>query len=305
MAIGNFISASDYNAIRNKIINVVGPGAGNSGYGQTLQSSAVATGNVVTKAQWDALRFDIYNALFHQTGSVPIITQVSTSDVIRYGAANPNFQYDTLADTAIANRFNLGAGRFVTENKGTNSTSVSWSASQSCTLTVTFGTANDARYFFNSGGKIRFTSSRTGGSSTAQNSSWSNLLTTVGTQAFGGNSPSVNFYSLTNSYQTFYTLTASSPYASNVYRLEALSNVADNSTGTANILTFRITWTDAYVDPDVLAGRPPTLNPPGDVVDGTLSLNVDQIRPVGTLQPSGTFTITGPSLYSFSSFSGS
>jgi hypothetical protein len=160
---------------------------------------------------------------------------------------------------------------------------------------VTFATANDARYFFNSGGKIRFTSSRTGGTTSPQNTQWTNLLnTTAGTINFGAQTPAtVNFYTLTTAYQQWYTVSASSPYAANFYNLEALCNCTDptNVNGTASTVTFRITWSDSYVDVD------PT--PPGDLVDGTLSLTVEEFKASGSLIPSGSFAITSPS-YSIS-----
>lgn len=300
MAIGDFINAADYNAIRTKIIGVLGTGSSSSGYGQTTQSTAVATGNTVTKTQWDALRYDIYNCLYHQTGSVPTLVQVNSGDVIRYGASHPNTAYDTAANTAITNRFNLGTGQYVTENQGSVSKTDSWYSSVSATVTVNFASASNARYFFNSGGKVRFSSSRTGGTSVAQNTSWSSLLSAVGTQSFDGVTGSVNFYTLTSSYQTFYTRAGSSPYASNSFNIDALCNVANNSSGTATQITFRIRWVDSYTDPGTPA--------PGDSVDGTLTLNVDQIRASGYLYPqpaAGNFTITGPSSYTISSITGS
>jgi hypothetical protein len=301
MAIGNIISADDFNSIRNKIVPVIGPGSGNSGYGQTVRSSAVSAGNIVTKAQWDNLRFDIYNALIHQTGTVPSITDVAANSVIRFGASQPNFQYDTLATTAVANRFNLGTGRFATLPGATASRSFTWATSATATITVAFSTADQARFFFNSGGKIRFTSSLgSDGESKAQNTSWINLLSGAGTQQFAGNTPAVNFYTLTSSYQTWFTTTATSPYASNNYRLDALCNVANNSTGTATSITFRATWTDGYVDPG--PGGPPFTN---DGVNGTLTLTADQIKATGDILPSGLFTIAGPSSIVASTITGS
>jgi hypothetical protein len=297
MAIGDFISASDYNSIRTKIENVMAIGTGNIGYGQTTFSSLVAAGNSVSKIQWDALRYDIYNAILHQTGSAPSIVSVAVGDVIRYGASHPNFQYDTLADQATANRFDLGTGQFVTEAIDTTSFTSSWYQSVSSTTSITFATAEQARFFFNAGGKIRFASSRTGGNGEAQNSAWSNLLSTAGTQSFAGGLSGINFFSLTSSYQTFAEVTGSSAYSNNKWRLEAACNVANNSLGTANIVNFRITWLDAYTD--VGPGGP------GDLVDGTLTLTVDQVRPSGFLQPSGTFTTIGPSSTSVGPISGS
>ena len=302
MAIGDFISATDYNTIRTKIFNVMATGAGNSGYGQTAFSSLVAAGNSVTKTQWDALRYDIYNALLHQTGSAAALTTVSVGDVVRYGASQPNFQYNTFADTATTNRFDLGTGQFVTEAIDSKTYSSSWVNSLTATATITFSTAEQARFFFNAGGKIRFASARTGGSAEAQNTSWSNLLSGAGTQAFAGGLAGINFFSLTNSYQTFYTTSGSAAYSANQWRLEALCNVSSNTTGTANSITFRVTWIDNYTDSG--AGGSPN-PPPGDLVDGTLTLTVDQVRPSGFLQPSGTFTIVAPSTTSVSAISGS
>lgn len=299
MAIGDLISASDYNTIRNKIINVIGTGVGNSGYGQTTFSTTVSAGNTVTKAQWDALRYDIYNSLLHQIGSPPSIVTAAAGGVISYGAGNPNTQYDTLADQAISNRFDLGAGQFVTETIGSESYTSSWYSSVSSTVTVTFNTAEEARFFFNSGGKIRFASSRSGGSGTAQNSAWSNLLSSAGTQVFGANAPGINFFNLTSSYQTAFNLTASSPYSANIWRIEALCNVPNNSAGTANIVTFRVSWIDGYYDPG-----PEPSPPPGDLVDGTLTLSVDSVRASGSLLPSGTFSINNYQSATVGSISG-
>jgi hypothetical protein len=313
MAIGDLISATDYNSIRDKVIALIGTGKkpdltyfydASHGYGQTTFSSEVVAGNQVTKAQWDALRYDLYNTLLHQTGVTPSIIQVALGSVIAYGAANPNTQYSTLADTAKTTRFNLGSGQFVTDALASASTSSSWYQSRSTTATVTFGTAEQARFFFNSGGKIRFSSSRTGGSSgVQQNTAWSNLLASAGTQGFGASTSGVNFYNLTSSYQEFYSLSASSPYSANNWKLEAQSNVANNSNGTATVLTFRITWTDGYFDPG-----PEPSPAPGDLVDGTLSLSVDAVRAYGVLQPTGTagsFAIVGPTTTVIDPFTGS
>ena len=303
MPVGDFISATDYNTIRTKIQNVMAIGTGNFGYGQTTFSSLVAAGNSVTKNQWDALRYDIYNAILHQTGSAPSLTSVAVGDVIRYGASQPNFQYDTIADQATTNRFDLGTGQFVTEAIDNTSFTSSWYQSVSATASVTFATAEQARFFFNAGGKIRFASSRTGGNGEIQNTSWSNLLSAAGTQSFVGGPAGINFFSLTSSFQTFAELSGSSAYSNNKWRLEASCNVSSNSSGTANIVNFRITWLDAYTDPVPGGGTSPV--PPGDLVDGTLTLTVDQVRPAGFLQPSGTFTTVGPTSSSLGSISGS
>jgi hypothetical protein len=296
MAIGDYISAADYTSIRDKIINVMSTGAGNYGYGQTTFSPVVISGNSVTKTQWDALRYDLYNALLHQTGTATSLVQVAVGDVIRYGAANPNTQYNTFADQAVINRFDLGVGQFVTEAIDSKTFTSSWYQSVSSTSTVTFSTAELARFFFNAGGKIRFASSRTGGNGEAQNTYWSNLLSGAGTKSFIGGPSGTNFFALTNSFQTFSETSGTSAYTNNKWRLEARTPfVANNSSGTASVIEFRVTWLDAYTDPPTGGPYSPGDFPPGDLVDGTLTLTVDQVRPAGFLQPSGTFTTIGPS----------
>jgi hypothetical protein len=306
--VGEIISAVDYNTIQNKISRIMGTGVSTEGYGQTVASSQIVPDGItgilpnVLKTQWDALRFDIVNAVVHQTGSTPSITVIQTTDPIRYGPSHPNYQYNTLADQAVSQRFSLGTGQFVVEQPVAQAANMSvqrttaWSSSLTTDLTITFSTVDRARFFFNSGSKIRFNSNRTGGSSNAQNTAWTNLLDSVGSVDFGGSSPTINYYALTSSFQTFYQSSASSPYAGNQITLQARCNVSDNSAGTANIVYFRVTYTDTYVDP----GSPP----PGDSVDGTLTLTVNEVRAAGSLLPSGSFSITGPS-YSITAFSGS
>ncbi len=292
------IAAADFNAIRNKIIEILGTGSGQKGYGQAIASASVFSGNNITKAQWDLLRYDLINAKVHQDGVMPGIITLGSPAVIGYGAGYPNTNYDTIAEQAILDRFNIGAGQSVLSTAATQTRTGSWSTQSQCTLTVTFSTVDEARYFFNSGGKIRFTSSRTGGAATSQNTAWTNLLSTsVGTVNFGAQTPSaVNFYTLTTAYQNVFVLSSTTPYSANYYRIEALCNCTDptNTNGTASTVTFRITWKDDYLDPHI--------DPPGDTVDGTLTLNVEELKAAGAMQPSGTFSITSPS-YSISAIS--
>lgn len=293
------ISSLDYNTIRNKVIDILGTGAATKGYGQTVQSTAVTAGNTITKAQWDALRYDIINIKTHQDGEAPPIVAVPTGSPIRFGAGHPNSNFDSIAEQAILARFNIGGGQSIVSTKATQTYTSSWGVLAEAELTVTFANSNAARYFFNSGGKLRFTTSRTGGTASSQNNAWTNLLSSVGTQIFGGNTPAgVNFYTLTNSYNDgiFYTLSSSTPYSNNNYQLSAKCNVSSNVAGTASVLYIRIRWTDSYVD----LGAPA----PGDVVDGTLSLQVEEFKASGTMEPSGSFAITSPT-YSLSSISAS
>lgn len=294
------ISSLDYNAIQAAVAKLLGPGQYSRGYGQTVVSSGVSAGQTINRSHWDALRYDLINVKLHQDGVTPPMVTVQSGDVIRYGASNPNTNYETISTQADLARFNIGPGQSILAAKANTTYSGSWSTSASCTLTITFSTADEARYFFNSGGKIQFASTRTGGSATSQNNAWTQVLAAIGTQSFGGASPSLNnFYTLTSGYQTFYQRAQSTPYSNNFFQLSALCNVADNSLGTATSVTFKITWQDDYVDPDGVITFAPT-----DLVDGTLTIAISELKATGTLVPSGSFTITSPS-YSLSSITAS
>lgn len=288
---GTNILASDFVAIQDKAQSLLGSGTITRGYGQPVLSSDVYTGNNVTKAQWDALRYDITSIRYHQDGVLPNIVTVYVGDVIGYGAGSPNTNYDTLLETAIANRFQLAPAQSIVTSIGSGSTSSAWSTSATCTLTCTFSNSNEARYFFNSGGRIRVTPTLTGGSGTAQINAWINILNTVGTQSFGAaNDSPINFYTLTNSYQTFYTQTLSTPYSANNFTISAKCDVANNSTGTASVLYLQVILTDSYTG---VGGS-------SDSVDGTLALTFAELKASGNLFPTGAFSINSPT-YSISS----
>lgn len=306
---------TDYNTIRNKIVRLLGQGDGQYGYGQQayITSGPVYDGNSITKLQWDQLRADLTNVKLHQDGVPPPLVSLTSGSVITYDAASPNTNYNTVADQATLSRFNVGTGRSAVTVVSSQTRTGSWTYQSRCTLTVAFtngsnparGTSADfARYFFNSGGKLRFTTSRSGGSTSNQNTAWTNLLTSVGTVEFGGITPTLrHFYNLTNSYTTVYQLGATSPYSANYFRIEALCNCVgtNNSDGSASEITFRFTWQDDYQDPDSLVSPPPS-NPPADVVDGTLTIGVQEVKAGGAILPSGTFSIESPS-YSITSIS--
>lgn len=301
MTRGSNITAAGFVTIQNKAESLLGSGAGTRGYNQSVVSSDVFAGNQITRAQWDLLKTDIVNILYHQTGELPNIVTVNSGDVIEFGPGHPNSNYDTLLETATNNRFQVAASQSVVTSKGSASYTGVWNSSAQFTLTVNFSTADQGRYFFNSGGKIRFTTGVSGGSGTAQYNAWFNFLNSVGIQSFGADTdPVVNYYTLTNSFQTFYQSSLSTPYSANNYRLEAHCNVANNSAGTATVVTIRVTLTDGYTDPGRQLRAPYDVPDTDDQVDGTITISVEELKAAGIFFPSGTFSINGPSSYSLS-----
>ena len=311
-AVNSIIVQADYNSIRNKVIAVLGNGSGNSGYGQQARivSTAVAEGNKVTINEWANLRFDIINAYKHINGSNPVTAVVSEGNTIRYtgsftpdtGAADvPQKQYDDWANDITNTRFTVAAGESATTSVTTSNRTTAWVSQCECVIQLYWSNANDARYWFNSGGKIRISASRSGGAGTAQNTSWTSLLSAAGTQNFGGAVPNTdttpndgtNWYRTTSTFQTFYTATASSPYGSNNYRLQARCvDVPSNSGGTAASGEIRVLFTDGYID----SGPSPN-PPPDDIIDGTLTVSVSTLFATGIMVPSSAaFTVVQPTI---------
>lgn len=309
-AVNDKISKTDYNNIRNKVVSVLGTSSTSSpnyGYGQLIQSSAVTESNRISVNDIANLRYDIINAWVHIYGSTPALVSVSEGNTIRYNLTTaPVSQFDTFANSLVADRLTTPpSGQRITVNKGTTSTTwpglygSSWSSLAQCTITATFSSAERARHFFNSGGLISFAASQTGGNGTSQVTAWRNLLASVGTRSWGGNTPGTgtspqdgqNFYRCSNSFSLWYSASASSPYGSNVFRIYARTPfVTNNSTGTATTIEFKFEFIDGYTDPG-----PPA---PGDAVDGTFRIAVETLEAFGVMQPitAGNFTVESPTL---------
>jgi hypothetical protein len=307
-SVNNTVSVTDYNAIRSVAASVMGVGSATRGYGQPLNSVALTQNQLVSQTDWDNVRFDLLNARIHQNGS-GALTEINENQTISATGIN---LFESLRTTIDNDRFTVANGQFLTVNNvSTVSRAYSgtiWKNEINTILTVTFTDANRARYFFNSGGTIGIESTRVLGDRTdAQNISWRNLIRDFGgLREFGGAAPARNFYNLTTAFQEYYSASASSPYGSNKYALEARCNVANNSSGTANIVYLRIRFIDGYRDPDALAGNPELTNPPNDGVDGTFTVSVTEKRAeaIGGLLPnSGNFVIQPPT-YSMAAITG-
>jgi len=315
-AVNSVIVQADYNSIRNKVVAVLGNGSGNSGYGQEarLVSTAVVEGTKVTINEWANLRYDIINAYKHINGSNPTTAVVAEGNTIRYTSSFtpdtgtldvPQKQYDDWADNITTNRFTVATSESGTTAVTTSSKTTAWVSQCECVIQFYWTNANDARYWFNSGGKIRISANRTGGVGTAQNTSWTTLLSAAGTQNFGGAVPGTgtspndgtNWYRTTNTFQTFYQVASTGAYTSNIYRLQARCvDVPSNSGGTAASGEIRVLFIDGYTDSGAVG--PPFLNPPpGDDIDGTLTVSVSTLFATGIMVPSSTiFTVTQPTV---------
>ena len=276
---GTTALATDVSTPYSTGFNVMGTGSLSRGYGQTTFGATKNVGDTITANDFNNIRYDLLNASAHQNGSAAALSLAGNvaGDIINSTDPDAFIPYASTVDT---NRFTCHSSRKSTASAGNNSRTSSWASSVSTTYTLNFSNADQARWFWNGGGRIRFASSRTGGAASAQNTSWSSLLTSAGTQEFGG----AAVYGWGTGSTSLYSVSSSAPYASNTYAISVSLNAA---MGSATAFNFVLTWSDPYTDPS--PGNPPS---PEDIVDGTLSYSVEVTAPTGghALTPSGTWT---------------
>lgn len=305
------ITPDEYNSARTQTVSVLGvtttgTTSATQGYGQAVSSSAVGQFQKVTEADLDNLRLDIVKAYTHQNGSAPTITNV-TKDT--KAAASLFNSYTSLASGISANKNVVADNQLVTVTRSINTetyaayegvegTGGGWKNYANHTVIVTFSSADDARYFFNAGSKFIFSASRTGGTTSPtigldQNTSWTNLLDTITAEA--PTFAKADFYTLTDTFATWYNKNATGPtYSANYYRISVKSNVANNQYGGATQIQFKVEFVDAYNDGN-------TTNYDG--VDGTFTSTMVEKSPKGVAS-GGAITVPKPFSYSTSPATG-
>jgi hypothetical protein len=290
------ILANDYNIIQSAISLVMGEGSGTTGYGQTLASSQVGQNAKITVNQWNNLRNDIVRCRQHQTG-VTIVNRapedpgyVAGSDLPTASEASQIRESWRAAFLSVANDCNTN--RLTAPPPASQATRADlfgqqvrttvWNGRIQQTVVVTFDSANDARYFFNTGGQFEFSSDRSGGSAGLKNTTWTTMLTNMGTIRFNydattctgtGITSTIGYYDITTSDNLIFEKDApTGSYTPNKYFIYARRNIA------GNVITFTLHWWDD-------SAAPPSLPDPGfgidENVDGTLTSTVQTFRATG------------------------
>jgi hypothetical protein len=181
-SVGGKVEATDYNGFAStntpNVNNIWSTGSGDSGYGQTALTTVTA-GVKVLASPWSGLISAINSMASHQGSTITAITPVSTGNKILFLSA-----LSTNLSTVNTNRLNATAVGSDITNSGTRTTQ--WGPAAgitqlNSTVTVTFANANSLRYFFNAGGTIRISCSRSGGTALPANTAWTNLCSNIGT----------------------------------------------------------------------------------------------------------------------------
>jgi hypothetical protein len=279
MAVGDPITAARYNIFQSTVSNVLSTGSGDSGYGQTLQSSQVAQNQLIEDDHMNTLRLDIRKAYLHQNNSYPTLTVVSTADTVTDNTLNNSYAtFETLATNINTNRNTISASRLTTGNTASSYVrTTTWNATRVGNFTVTFASTNAARHFFNSGGAVQIDMSVTAG--TVKNDDWNTMfITNMGTLTFanlassrsgaGGTlTSSVAYTTLTTSYQTVYSSVGGGVYTASNFDIQV--RFTDIS---SLVIEFQITLNDAAagtIDEDVAANL--NINVNRRIANGALS----------------------------------
>jgi len=180
-SVGGLIQATDYNGFANdtagaNVNGIWSTGTTDAGYGQSALGTVAAT-NTVTATQWASLVNTISSIASHQGTTITARTAPTAGNIINILAA-----LNTDLTTCTTNRGNAVAnGTQFTGWTGTNSKTATTSGSSwsiTFTNTVTFASADAARYFFNAGGRIKIDVSKTSTGNTGD-PEWNDLANTL------------------------------------------------------------------------------------------------------------------------------
>jgi hypothetical protein len=247
---GDTILDNHYNDFATSVNAIWGTGSGDAGYGQGTTVSSVSAGTTITAAQWTTLLARMNSIASHQSSSITAISNPSAGGTISAFTA-----LSTNIGTITTNRHNVHARQSVSNTNRDNTNTF--------TGTLTFNhkwawaSANQARYFFNAGGRLSISGSQSGHGSDSKGNEWANLLTQAGTyyvyaqtsgKSGGSGSPSVNdtnkgYHDLSTSYVTvFQQYEDTGPYTAN-YVVWQLRTADAGASVEANCL-----WVDAAAD---------------------------------------------------------
>jgi hypothetical protein len=198
---GQLITAQDYNNIQSSVATILGSGSGDSGYGQSVASSQVASRSKVTLAHYTNLWTDLWRCRWHQTGTDPTLDATFPPDYrgVTAGTLVKASDWTKLSNTAatvVTNKLAVppttgGQGGRSNFSFGSVARTSPWNGTLEHTAVISFADSDYARYFFNSGGRIEISASIQGpfsAGSTQKDVSWNTVLTGMGTIYFSAHS---------------------------------------------------------------------------------------------------------------------
>jgi hypothetical protein len=235
-----------------------GTGSGAYGLGQSAIST-VAAGNTITAAQWNSLLTGMINIANHTNDSLTSTGAVSTGDTIAIKSAL-EADLATLAASVATGCPNATALTTSSALQTVTTSSEGWDNTATQEVSVTFGSGDTMRHFFNAGGKIRITVGTTQSSTNPKDQAFIDLGTAIGnldigsqatTRSGSGESLTTNglangFHDLSTGYTVLLKLTSDNTnYTSNTVEISAKLNAA---VGSATVITVKMVASDPAAD---------------------------------------------------------
>jgi hypothetical protein len=272
------VAYADDSAAANKLAALIGVGYGTRGYGQTSNVILAVSSNIaVTASQWNSLRDAMQTVNIHTGIGTTLPNVVVAGEAIQANngtLGRPNVA--AIINTLDTSRLTYDITQMTLSSVLTSTRSTAWNTSVLHEFTATFASEDTARYFFNTGGTVYVSASRSGGTVSQLNSDFTTLLSSFGTikvgaldttiTGSGGTASAIGYYGLTGSYQTLYTKSGGGlPYYTTIsYTLRARAeSIVGSNGGNGSVIRFQ-----AQFDTGL---------PSYDQVDGTLTSSVSQL----------------------------
>jgi hypothetical protein len=193
---GDIIYGTDYNTVQLKVRGVLGDGGAywnngsgdySYGYGYSVTCVQLSEHAIITALQWNDLLNDINTAYTHITGGNYFGYTSAVNNPISHVYLN---DANNAINYAISNRLSVDPTRQSLNASAYSRTydgdAVPWGGGSSyspsgisSTFTVSFASADAARYYFNMGNYLRVFGTYSGDKDIPQNSYWNELMTKV------------------------------------------------------------------------------------------------------------------------------
>lgn len=283
------ILASTLSDLHTRIALILGNGAGQNGYGQSVVSSEVLPEVNIAADDLNNIYADMLRARIHQVGPGDIgiaeviedlnviatetsffVNNTGVTQIDAEGVKKGIADFERIMNQIEADKFLVHPSQAAPELTTSSVRTLPWNGLITHEVQVNFLNEDHRRHFFNTGGEIRFTANNTA-ASTLKGLSWTQLLSQIGTVKFGANATvsttgsgtNIGNYGLTNAFQVIYQRDGSGLYLANKYEIRArLDNPAR--------IIFNISFNDIAAIGDV-----------DNDVDGRLESVVLQYRAVG------------------------
>jgi len=303
---GGLIAASDYNGFvgsnntTSGTLNYVwSTGNGSYGYGQT-GIAAVSQSGLVTAAQWASLINTMNSVSTHQSGSGSGLSAPTAGSTVNYlsTVSSGISTYNTNHLNAATQGTTTTGSTFsptITATQG-----ATYGLTTFATRTVTFASADSARYFFNAGGQLNLVIISVANNDSTSRSA--DAVSTIGTYFAGmsafkaatngqrtgsggtlaGGGYTSGYYSLTTSAQTIAQVTtSSSTYSTDYFLLNVLSNgVQGSNADKGTVITFNLQYYSSH---------PGSFN---DTLNVTVNHRIDVVYPETTNLSNSWGTVT-------------